>query len=141
MPTVDRDLWTVVCGLWTVVCGPWSVDCGPWTLKAITPMFDNVRPVTLSPRACEEIRHIMKTKGIPEDYGLRVGVRGGGCGGMALMIGFDKRKEADLSYVVDGITVYVDKKHTMYLINKRVDFVDESDARGFTFVEEAPVER
>ena len=100
-------------------------------------MFDNIHPVAISPRACAEIHHIMETKGIPVDYGLRVGIRGGGCGGMSLIIGFDKMKETDLSYVVDGITVYVDKKHAMYLIGKQVDFVDDSDARGFTFIEES----
>ena len=99
-------------------------------------MLDNIRPVTISARACGEIRNIMKTKGIPEDYGLRVGIKGGGCAGMALMIGFDRKKETDLSYVVDGITVYVDKKHAMYLIGKQVDFIDEADGRGFTFVDE-----
>ena len=98
-------------------------------------MFDNIHPVTISSRACEEIHHIKRTKGIPPDYGLRVGIKGGGCGGMSLIIGFDKMKETDLSYEVDGITVYVDKKHTMYLIGKEVDFVDEADERGFTFID------
>ena len=98
-------------------------------------MFDNIHPVTISSRACEEIHQIKKTKGIPADYGLRVGIKGGGCGGMSLIIGFDKMKETDLSYEVAGITVYVDKKHTMYLIGKEVDFVDEADARGFTFID------
>jgi iron-sulfur cluster assembly protein len=96
-------------------------------------MFNNIRPVTISSRACQEIRDIMKNKGIPADYGLRVGIKGGGCGGMALMIGFDRQKDTDLSYVVDGITVYVDKKHTMYLLGKEVDFVDDSEGRGFMF--------
>ncbi len=99
-------------------------------------MFDNIQPVIISERACKEIHAIMKTKGIPEDYGLRVGIKGGGgCGGMAMMIGFDKRKDTDLSWIVDGITVYVDKKHTMYLMGKEVDFVDDSDGRGFTFID------
>ena len=99
-------------------------------------MFDNIRPVSISGRACEEIHHIMKTKGIPEDYGLRVGIKGGGCGGMALMIGFDKKRDTDLAYLVEGITVYVDKKHAMYLVGKQVDFVDGSEGRGFTFTDE-----
>ncbi|MGC1242253.1 MAG: iron-sulfur cluster assembly accessory protein [Chryseosolibacter sp.] len=96
-------------------------------------MFDNIRPITISARACEEIHQIIKTKGIPPDYGLRVGIKGGGCGGMALMIGFDKQKDTDLTYVIDGITVHVDKKHTMYLIGKEVDFVDDGEGRGFLF--------
>jgi iron-sulfur cluster assembly protein len=96
-------------------------------------MFDNIRPVSISNRACEEIRHIMKAKGIPPEYGLRVGIRGGGCGGLSLIIGFDKKTETDLSYVIGGIPVYVDKKHTMYVMGKEVDFVDDAKERGFLF--------
>ncbi|MEX1238852.1 MAG: iron-sulfur cluster biosynthesis family protein [Cyclobacteriaceae bacterium] len=96
-------------------------------------MFDNIRPVSISNRACEEIRHIMKTKGIPPEYGLRVGIRGGGCGGLSLIIGFDKKTETDLSYVIAGIPVYVDKKHTMYVMGKEIDFVDAAEERGFLF--------
>jgi iron-sulfur cluster assembly protein len=96
-------------------------------------MFENVQPVSISPRAAEEIRKIMATKNIPKDYGLRVGVRGGGCGGVSLMIGFDKKKDSDLSYLIADIPVYVDKKHTMYLIGKQVDFHESEDARGFLF--------
>ena len=56
---------------------------------------------------------------------------------MALMIGFDKKRETDVSYEVEGITVYVDKKHAMYLIGKQVDFIDEAEGRGFTFIDES----
>jgi len=97
-------------------------------------MFESVRPVTLSSRALAEIRKIMHTKNIPAEYGLRVGVKGGGCG-VTLIIGFDKKKASDHHYVVEGIPVYVDKKHTMYLIGKEVDFYDGEDGRGFTFVD------
>lgn len=95
-------------------------------------MFETIHPVTISARAAKEIKKIMETKNIPKDYGLRVGVKGGGCG-VALMIGFDKEKSSDLSYIIDGIPVYVDKKHTMYLIGKEVDFYEGGDARGFMF--------
>lgn len=97
-------------------------------------MFDNIHPVSLSARAATEIRKIMQTKNIPADYGLRVGVKGGGCG-VSLLIGFDRRKDADMAYVIEGIPVYVDKKHTMYIIGKEVDFIDGEDARGFMFVD------
>ena len=99
-------------------------------------MFENIQPVTISHRAIEEIRAIMQTKNIPEGYGLRVGVRGGGCG-VSLIIGFDKQKETDRAYTVSGIPVYMDKRHTMYLIGKEVDFYEGEDARGFVFVDSA----
>ena len=100
-------------------------------------MFDNIRPVSISSRACREIHQIMKAKGIPSQYGLRVGVRGGGCGGVSLIIGFDTKKETDLAYDVEGIPVYVDKKHTIYLMGRQVDFIDEVEGKGFIFVGES----
>jgi iron-sulfur cluster assembly protein len=77
----------------------------------------------------------MQTKNIPGGYGLRIGVRGGhGCGGAQLIIGFDKKKDGDLSYTINEIPVYVDKKHTMYVIGKEVDWIENETERGFTFI-------
>jgi iron-sulfur cluster assembly protein len=99
-------------------------------------MFDNLEPVSLTAKAAGEVRKIMQTKNIPAEYGLRLGVRGGGgCGGATLIIGFDKKKETDLSYIAEGIPVFVDKKHTLFLIGKKVDFYDGNDARGFVFLD------
>jgi iron-sulfur cluster assembly protein len=95
-------------------------------------MFDNVQPVTISSRAATEIKKIMETKNIPQDYGLRVGVKGGGCG-VSLIIGFDRKKDADMTYFISDIPVYIDKKHTMFVIGKEVDFYEGEDARGFMF--------
>ncbi|MCI0751711.1 MAG: iron-sulfur cluster assembly accessory protein [Flammeovirgaceae bacterium] len=101
-------------------------------------MFNNLQPVTISTRAIEEIRRIMESKKIPEGYGLRVGVKGGGCG-VSLIIGFDKKKDSDLSYEISGIPVYLDKKHTLYLMGKEVDFYEGDDARGFMFADAKPI--
>lgn len=100
-------------------------------------MFDQLQPVKISVRAAEEVKKIMETKNIPEGYALRIGIRGGhGCGGAQLIIGFDKKKESDLAYTVSDVPVLVDKKHTMYVIGKEVDFYEGEDARGFQFVDQ-----
>ncbi|HNT49902.1 MAG TPA: iron-sulfur cluster biosynthesis family protein [Cyclobacteriaceae bacterium] len=100
-------------------------------------MLEKIEPVGLTARAAEEVRKIMQTKNIPPEYGLRVGIRGGGgCGGVALMIGFDKAKPTDLTYTLQGITLHIDKKHTMYLIGKQIDFYEGADAKGFMFAEQ-----
>lgn len=104
-------------------------------------MFDNLQPVGLTSRAATEVRKIMETKNIPSDYGLRVGVKGGGCGGVSLIIGFDKKKETDHAYTIDNIPIYVDKRHTMYLIGKDVDFYEGADAKGFMFADQITVDR
>src|SRR5262245_52494116 len=98
-------------------------------------MFDHLQPVKLSLRAADEVKKIMATKNIPAGYGLRIGVRGGhGCGGAQLIIGFDKQKETDLIYSVYNVKMLVDKKHTMYVIGKEVDWVENETESGFTFL-------
>lgn len=101
-------------------------------------MFEKLKPIGLTARAAEEVRKIMQTKNIPSEYGLRVGIRGGGCGGVSLIIGFDTQKSTDLIYQDEGIEVIIDKKHTMYLIGKQVDFYEGADTRGFMFVDQTP---
>jgi iron-sulfur cluster assembly protein len=90
-------------------------------------------PISLSDRAAGEVRKIITTKQIPDGYGLRVGVRGGGCSGMSYLLGFDKQREHDMAYEVDGITVYMDKRHGLYLMGTVIDYHDGLNARGFTF--------
>lgn len=90
-------------------------------------------PIALSPRAAEEVKSIMQTKQIPEGFGLRVGVRGGGCSGMSYILGFDKKREHDLTFELEGIVLYVDKRHGLYLMGTTVDYHDGLNARGFTF--------
>lgn len=90
-------------------------------------------PITLSERATEAVRKIMSTKEIPEGYGLRVGVKGGGCSGMSYILGFDKKREHDIAFDLDGITVYVDRRQGLYLMGTVVDYHDGLNARGFTF--------
>lgn len=100
-------------------------------------MSKDLHPVTLSARAAEEIRKIMATKNIPSEYSLRVGIKGGGCGGVSLLIGFDKMKATDIAYTTRNIEVLVDKKHTLYVIGKEVDYHEGEDAHGFMFVDPA----
>ena len=90
-------------------------------------------PVDLTARASEEIRKIMETKEIPEGFGLRIGVKGGGCSGMSYVLGFDRRREHDAEFEVEGVTVFIDKRHGLYLLGTTIDYHDGLNARGFTF--------
>jgi len=90
-------------------------------------------PVTLSPRASEEVRKILTNQTIPEGYGLRIGVRGGGCSGMSYILGFDKLRDHDLTFDDDGITMYIDKRQGLYLMGTTIDYHSGLEARGFVF--------
>lgn len=90
-------------------------------------------PVQVTPSAIAEIKHIVERKNIPAEYGLRIGMRGSGCSGTSFVIGFDKKKEQDQTFDLDGLPVYIEKKHLMYLFGVEVDFVENDTERGFVF--------
>ncbi|WP_026954147.1 HesB/IscA family protein [Algoriphagus vanfongensis] len=91
-------------------------------------------PITITEKAETEIKNIMTHKNIPSDYSLRVGVKGGGCGGMSYALGFDKAKEGDQEFVLQDIPVLIEKRHVMFLMGMQIDFFEGDEARGFTFV-------
>jgi iron-sulfur cluster assembly protein len=90
-------------------------------------------PVVLTARAAAEIKKILSTQELPDGYALRVGVKGGGCSGMSYILGFDKQRDHDTVLDVQGITVYMDRRHGLYLMNTTIDYHDGLDARGFVF--------
>ena len=61
-------------------------------------MNDSFTPVSISEKAMKEVKAIMSKKGIPKNYGLRVGIKGAGCAGISYLVGFDKKKESDVAY-------------------------------------------
>ncbi|MBN3583592.1 iron-sulfur cluster assembly accessory protein [Algoriphagus aestuarii] len=91
-------------------------------------------PVQITEKAEAEIKNIMVHKNIPADYSLRVGVKGGGCGGMSYALGFDKPKEDDQQFEIAGIPVLIEKRHFMFLMGMQIDFFESDEARGFTFI-------
>ncbi|UOQ76209.1 iron-sulfur cluster assembly accessory protein [Hymenobacter sp. 5516J-16] len=98
-----------------------------------TAVSTKLAPISLTPRALEEVRNILIEKNVPAEYGLRVGVQGGGCSGMSYLLGFDKAKDQDETFDLDGVLLIMDKKHAMYVLGMEVDFQDGLNARGFVF--------
>ena len=90
-------------------------------------------PLTLTDGAVKELRKLIDQQEISPDFGLRVGVEGGGCSGMSYILGFDQKKEGDTEYSIDGIRIFMNKGHGLYLAGMEVDFKNGLDARGFTF--------
>ena len=96
--------------------------------------MENSLPLTITDKAFLEAKNIMRNKNIPEGYGLRIGIRGAGCAGTSYLLGFDKEKMNDLTYEIEGIPIYIEKKHLMYIIGMTLDFVETNDAKGFSFL-------
>lgn len=92
-----------------------------------------IAPVTFTEGAVKELKKLKDQQELSDDFGLRVGVEGGGCAGMNYILGFDQPKEGDKEYYIDGIKVFMHKAHGMYLAGMQVDFQDGLNARGFVF--------
>ncbi len=91
-------------------------------------------PVSFSDNAAKELRKLRDQQEIADDYGLRVGVEGGGCAGMNYILGFDQKKDGDQEFLIDDIKVFMNKAHQMYLLGMQIDWQDGLNSRGFTFI-------
>jgi iron-sulfur cluster assembly accessory protein len=104
------------------------------TQTPVTPAdtgMDN--PVSLTAKAIEMVKDAMEREGLHE-YGIRVGVMGGGCAGFQYSMDFEKEpREGDVAFVQEGVKVYVDPMSSMYLQGVTIDYVVGLQGAGFKF--------
>ncbi|MEO5931724.1 MAG: iron-sulfur cluster assembly accessory protein [Candidatus Kapaibacterium sp.] len=90
--------------------------------------------ILLTEKAVAEVMKIMEQNSIPETYGLRVGVKGGGCSGLSYTLGFDaEKRDGDKLIEQDGVRMFIDGKSLFYLMGTQLDFTDGLNGRGFVF--------
>lgn len=92
----------------------------------------NNTPILLTPAAIQVIKSLLESGQATSPF-LRVGVKGGGCSGMAYMIGFDEQQQDDELFDIAGIPVLMKKAHGMYLLGMEIDYQQEETAQGFVF--------
>ena len=89
--------------------------------------------IRITEKAAKEVKTIMQENKVPEVYGLRVGVKGGGCSGLTYTLGFDAApKEGDTTIEENGIKLFVDGK-SLFLSGTELDFTDGLNGKGFIF--------
>ncbi|HEY9165907.1 MAG TPA: iron-sulfur cluster insertion protein ErpA [Candidatus Kryptonia bacterium] len=90
--------------------------------------------INISDRAAQEIKKVMAENNVPDTFGLRMGVKGGGCSGFSYVLGFDE-KAAETDKVIDtkGVRVFVDERSLPYLSGINLDYQDGLSGKGFTF--------
>jgi iron-sulfur cluster assembly protein len=87
--------------------------------------------ITLSPKAVEKIGELLSSQGDTGDQALRVAVRGGGCSGFQYALAFDRVKDDDHVFEVDGVAVIVDKVSMQFVFGSEVDFIEGLQGAGF----------
>jgi iron-sulfur cluster assembly protein len=93
--------------------------------------MSNNSPVTFTDSARENLRSIIENGSMPEPY-VRIGMRGGACGG-TYVLGFDQTEKEDDLFEIEGIPCIMNKSHGLYLYGMEVDWQGGLNSRGFTF--------
>lgn len=97
-------------------------------------LIDNfTAPIRFTEGALKEIKKLSEQSNFEQGMGLRVGVKGGGCSGLSYILGFDHKEKEDTVYEIQGVTVYMNKAHGIYLAGMQIDFPQGLEARGFIF--------
>ncbi|MBE2280656.1 MAG: iron-sulfur cluster insertion protein ErpA [Ignavibacteriaceae bacterium] len=90
--------------------------------------------ITITEKAAKQITKVKAENEIPDNFGLRVGVKGGGCSGFTYTLGFDENpKDADTVIEQFGVKLFVDAKSYFYLMGTELDFSDGLNGKGFVF--------
>lgn len=101
----------------------------------MTQVKENIatQPISFTEGAVKQLKRIRDEQQLSEEHGLRVGVKGGGCSGFSYVLGFDAKKENDDVYEINGLTVFMEKAHAIYLLGIEIDWIEGLNNRGFTF--------
>lgn len=96
--------------------------------------IDTAAQITLTDKAAKEVATIRSENDIPENYLLRIGVKGGGCSGLSYSLGFDgDMREDDEVFDIKGVKLVIDAKSLFYLSGTELDYSDGLQGRGFVF--------
>lgn len=87
--------------------------------------------VTVTEIASQKIQEYVTTEKKPQGFGLRVGVKGGGCSGFEYVLELDEKKENDQVFGSDQGRVFVDPESMPYLNGTIVDYVESLQGSGF----------
>ncbi len=102
--------------------------------KVATPVDAGMdSPIKLTPKAIEMVKDAMQREGL-HDYGIRIGVMGGGCAGFQYSMDFDKdARDGDMSFEQEGVRLLIDPMSSMYLQGVTIDYVVGLQGAGFKF--------
>ncbi|MFQ5796984.1 MAG: HesB/IscA family protein [Candidatus Bipolaricaulia bacterium] len=75
--------------------------------------------------------HLASEDKSPEEYGLRLAVRSGGCSGLELDMRFDAPTDKDQIFSRNGVMVLVDPKSFEYLDDSALHYVHKLQGAGF----------
>ncbi len=97
--------------------------------------------ITLSDNAAKRIKEIM-TKALEPSFGVRIGVKSGGCAGMSYVMEYAKSPNSNDEIIEEkGVKVLIDPAATMYLLGTEMDYKKGEFSSSFVFKNPNETER
>ncbi len=92
--------------------------------------------ISITEKARLKVYALMKDSGVsPNEYFVRVGVKGGGCSGLSYELDFDNEIiKGDMEFGDDQLKIVCDMKSFLYLCGTELDFSDGLNGKGFNFI-------
>ncbi len=91
--------------------------------------------IAIADKAAEKLKDLMLAeKKDPAEFGLRLGVQGGGCSGMSYFMDFDTVRDDDkvFTHPAAGVKVLVDSKSILHLSGSILDYSEGLMGAGFS---------
>lgn len=90
--------------------------------------------IQLTPTAVHQVRRMMEKHDLGEGYGLRIGVKAGGCAGREYLLELGEGPgEKDRVWNCEGLTVFCDPRSYLFINGLTIDFVETMLGGGFKF--------
>lgn len=89
--------------------------------------------ISLTPLAAEKVRTNLERRG--SGHGIKVGIKTTGCSGLAYVLEYvDDPLDEDMSFVSQGIHVFVDPRALPYINGMTMDWIKNGLNEGFDFI-------
>ena len=89
--------------------------------------------ISLTPLAANKVKHHLEYRG--KGHGIKIGVKTTGCSVLAYTIEYvDNPMQEDLSFVSEGVHIFVDPKAMPYLNGLTMDWLKKGLNEGFDFI-------
>ena len=103
-------------------------------LNIVQPVAKATGTVEVTESAAVAILKYLREHDAPEESGLRIGVRGGGCSGLSYFLDPETdSKPGDKIIDAHGVRIFVDPKSLLYLQGSTLDYKTGLMESGFKF--------
>lgn len=91
--------------------------------------------ITLTEKAAGEVLRIIDEKKLPDETGLVVSLKGGGCSGMTYVLDFGQDAGDGKHKIVEsrGVRLLIDGSALPFVEGLEIDYMDDLLNRGFKF--------